>query len=87
MHVFTSSLNSSTEEPGRKHLIVLPLSVSGSREIQCNNLLKTGAQSSRSCLSDLTLLKNDNAFWYMLLELMALNDVTVLNSYIDLTKV
>lgn len=86
MPVFTSSLNSSTEKPERKHLIVLPLSVSGSGEIQGNNLLKTGAQSSRSCLSDLTLLKNDNGFWYMLLELIAQNDITVLNSYIDLTK-
>lgn len=40
------------------------------REIQGNNLLKTGAQSSTACLSDLTLLKNDNGFWYRLLELV-----------------
>lgn len=62
MSVFTSGLNSSAEAAERQCLIASPLSVSGSGEIQGNNLLKTGAQSSRASLSDLTLLKNDNGF-------------------------
>jgi len=50
------------EVPGRQSLVVLPLSVLGSREMQGNNMLKIGAQSSRACLSGLTLLTNGNGF-------------------------